>query len=105
MGYYTDYSLQINTDNEELRKKAFEDSKKEFYFESYAKNKLLKNAKWYEHEEEMKAFSTNYPDVLFILYGNGEESDDIWRKYFKNGKMQKAYAELKFDEFDESKLA
>lgn len=104
MGYYTDFSLKINTDNDELRKRIFKHSIKEFYFESYFTDKLTKNSKWYEHEEEMKAFSTNYPDVLFILDGVGEEHNDNWRKYFKNGKMQTTYAELKFDEFDESKL-
>lgn len=60
--------------------------------------------RWYEHEENMKEFSTKYPDLLFILYGEGEESTDIWRKYFVNGKMQMASAKIVFDEFDERKL-
>ena len=61
--------------------------------------------KWYEHEEEVAQFSKIYPDVLFELHGEGEESGDIWKKYFKNGKIQICNAKIIFDEFDESKLA
>ena len=52
--------------------------------------------KWYEHEEEMKALSKEHPHVLFILDGEGEESGDIWRKYFRAGKMFRADAVISF---------
>lgn len=60
--------------------------------------------KWYEHEEHMKAISKQYPDVIFQLNGEGEESGDIWVKYFVNGKMQVAEAKITFDDFNEKKL-
>jgi len=60
--------------------------------------------KWYEHEADMKKISKEYPDVIFELSGEGEESGDVWKKYFVNGKMQVCKAILVFDEFDKSKL-
>lgn len=60
--------------------------------------------KWYEHDEVMRNFSRKYPDILFLLEGVGEESEDIWKKYYKNGKCQIANVKFVFDEYDESKL-
>jgi len=60
--------------------------------------------KWYDHETDMIKYSLSKPDVLFVLDGDGEDSGDIWRKYFKNGKMQPALAKIVFDNFDETKL-
>lgn len=60
--------------------------------------------KWYEHEKDILAISRRFPKILFILEGEGEDSGDIWKKYFKNGKIQVCKAKITFDEFDESKL-
>ena len=60
--------------------------------------------KWYIHEQDMKELSKIYPETTFLLEGEGEDSEDIWRKYFKNGKMQVCKAEIVFPAFDESKL-
>ena len=62
------------------------------------------SCKWYDHEEDMKKISRMFPSVTFDLYGEGEESGDIWHKYFKNGKMQECPARIVFDEYDERKL-
>lgn len=60
--------------------------------------------KWYHHEEDMRAYSKKFPDVVFTINGEGEESGDVWVKYFKNGKMQKEVAEIQLAPFDEGKL-
>ena len=49
-------------------------------------------------------FSVDYPEHLFILEGEGEDSGDIWKQYIKNGKSQRCEAKITFDEFDENKL-
>lgn len=45
-------------------------------------------AKYYSHEGTFLELSKRYPNVVFQLTGYGEEQIDIWRKYFKDGKMQ-----------------
>jgi hypothetical protein len=60
--------------------------------------------KWYGHEHDMRALSEEYPGVLFTLTGYGEESGDVWRKYFRDGRMQLAPAKIIFEDFNPSKL-
>jgi hypothetical protein len=57
---------------------------------------------WYEHELDMKKISVKYSGVVFALDGTGEETGDIWRKYFFNGKMQRVG--ISFEPFDPNKL-
>lgn len=56
--------------------------------------------KWYEHTDEMKKFSRKHPDFVFALHGEGEETDDIWTKYFHNGKLQVCIPQLVWPDFD-----
>lgn len=60
--------------------------------------------KWYDHEVDMRNYSKNFPEVIFKLEGEGEESGDLWVKYFKNGKMQVCKARIEFDPFNEKEL-
>lgn len=61
-------------------------------------------SKWYEHEGDMRGMSKKFPHVLFTLKGEGEESGDLWAKYFLNGKMQAAKAQIVIEPFDKTKL-
>lgn len=99
MGYYTRHELTIvsggdpNIDYEE------EIAKTTDY------NHLFEDEiKWYDCDEDMKKFSKLHPDTLFLIDGEGEESGDIWRAYYKNGKSFRASAKLVFEEFSEEKL-
>lgn len=60
--------------------------------------------RWYEHDEHMRRISKKYPETIFILEGEGEESGDIWKKYYLNGKCQVARPQVIIPEFDETKL-
>lgn len=62
------------------------------------------DSKWYDHEEQMKAISLEWPEQVFELRGEGEEAGDVWVKYFANGKMQESKANIQLDGFDPSKL-
>ena len=60
--------------------------------------------KWYSHENDMRKLSNKFRDVLFELEGEGEESGDMWKEYYKNGKMQRCNAEFVFPEYNELEL-
>jgi hypothetical protein len=62
------------------------------------------DCKWYDYEEDMKALSKEFPDALFELSGEGEESGDIWNAYFKNGKWQRCPAKIVFEPYNEKAL-
>jgi hypothetical protein len=52
----------------------------------------------------MRIVSLKWPDILFELKGSGDEYDDLWIKYFKNGKMQACYAEIVYPKFNENEM-
>ena len=60
--------------------------------------------KWYDHDEHMRSVSKKYPDLLFTLSGEGEESGDLWVKYYKGGKCQVELAKIEYGKFDTTKL-
>ena len=104
MGYYTKYNLEIKTNSitdiiYDLRHR-IEDAKMAIdeIGDSYG------DIKWHDHEKDMKEFSKIYPNCLFILKGEGKEGDDLWVKYFQNGKMQVATAKISYEDFDPAKL-
>lgn len=115
MGYYTFYSMEArNIKNEEEynsilhalkerellsdeetsgvfdEKKYYPDSHSA-YFEAY------EECKWYDHEYDMVKFSKLFPDVTFKLSGEGEERDDMWRKYFHNGECEECAVHITYD--------
>ena len=44
--------------------------------------------RWYNYDGDMKLISERFPQYMFILFGIGEESMDIWRNvYFKGERV------------------
>ena len=100
MGYYTTFELNIekNPDNIEMKDviekineiagwKMFEDLDNEYC-----------HAKWYDFETEMAEVSKLFPNTVFSLSGEGEDSDDLWRAYFKNGVVKIYQARILYDD-------
>lgn len=117
MGYYTSYELTVSPAEKGDEIEEFVDSLPNGAYgtatswKDYAMNyegggdwSTNDSVKWYDHQEFMKELSKLYPDVLFSLHGEGEESGDIWKKYFKNGKVQITEAVIQLDDFDEKLL-
>lgn len=53
--------------------------------------------KWYDHDDDMLKLSKMFPDVTFVLYGEGEERDDNWVTYYKNGDSEFCGAQIVYD--------
>lgn len=51
---------------------------------------------WHDHRKDMVRLSAVFPDVLFTLWGDGEETDDLWKEYYLNGKCQIARAVITY---------
>jgi len=99
MGYYTGYSLEIIKGRQDLISQFREECGDAAYAIDDA-GEQEEICKWYRHEEDLKKFSAAHDDALFKLSGEGEESGDIWIKYFKGGKVQTCKARIYFDEFN-----
>lgn len=99
MGYYTTHKLEI-LENQDYSV----DYEKEISELADYQNCFDDEIKWYGHEEDMRRYSEKYPNVLFKLYGDGEENGDLWVEYYRNGLMQREKAKITFNEFNESKL-
>jgi hypothetical protein len=99
MGYYTRHELVIQKGSNDLIQELRE-------FSDYANSAFDKNGdpedsvKWYEHQEELKAFSAMHPEAIFKLIGEGEETGDLWHEYYMKGKIQVCKAFITYPHFN-----
>lgn len=106
MGYSTGYYLDVHRGDLQIQD-ILEAVGEEFgglYYAVDIDGDRLDDVKWYDHEKDMRELSIKYPETVFVLRGEGEENDDSWYKYFKNGKMQDCYAKITYDEYNENEL-
>lgn len=97
MEYYTRHELEIISGNTDI-------DHEEEIGKLIDGNPFNDSCKWYSHQKDMIEYSLRYPDTVFELSGEGEESGDIWKEYYKNGKVQVCKVVITFEKFDESKL-
>ena len=108
MGYYTKYSLDlvipdtVDYDHYDVISALRTDTNAEYALDE--EGSFGGECKWYYHEEDLKKFSKQFHETVFVLKGEGEDSGDLWLKYFYNGKMQMAPAQIFYDKFDPEKL-
>lgn len=112
MGYYTDYELKLTADFDIISKypqleflPAVLEKYTGYVFETTGLHSAcLSGAKWYDHHIDMVNMSKDFPEILFQLNGEGEESGDTWRSFYKNGKATKLIPIITWPEFDERQL-
>jgi len=100
MGYYTDYEMVPNRDRFETYQpiEAFIEGTKvdgwSYLFDVWCGEGV--GLTWYDHDADMSRLSLAFPTILFTLWGHGEEADDLWKKYYLNGKCQLARAVITY---------
>lgn len=119
MGYYTRYHLEIQDVDGTPAKKAdlknflntinssgeeLVELKDVFDFELFEahSSSILEpydTCRWYNHDSTMITLSSKLPYLVFRLSGEGEESGDLWRKYYHDGKCQYCPAKIEYDDF------
>ena len=60
--------------------------------------------KWYDWKDDIKSVSKLHPATVWTVQRNGEETGDMERAYFKDGKFYSEKLEYVPPTFDESKL-
>ena len=104
MGYYTSFDLTMHPQPAEdleititrdiiaLIDRVSPDEVRETDVEWF----LCDALKWYDHEEHMIEISKKYPDIIFLLHGEGEEHDDMWNEYYCAGECERVDAQIVF---------
>lgn len=83
MGYYTSYELSVIPD--ELEKQV-----KSSIIEATGYDPFENDCKWYERNDVLQEISKE-THALIIIDGRGEESGDVWRAVWLNGKIVMAW--------------
>lgn len=122
MGYYTYHELEVVSEVGESKIREIEqyivDNELDWQLNKFNGRERLKFAvneygdsdlaeeprKWYESTEDMAKMTLAFPNILFKMHGEGEETGDLWDCYCKNGKHQYCPAIVTYESFDENKL-
>ena len=101
MGYYSHFKLTVKGPKKNKVYQEIVSDEDSMFYQAFESGE---RGKWYEHVADMVELSKQYPENLFILNREGEESGHLERKYFKNGKVQYAPEKISYERFNESKL-
>lgn len=105
MGYNTYVTINIGrSDGKSLPAanlsciKDFLRNEMDMSFEDWGDEVSLGDCRGYDREKDMLRISTRFPEILFVIYGDGDDSDDLWYEYWQNGKYQ--YISATFEDFN-----
>jgi len=59
----------------------------------------ITEAKWYDCDKDLLDLSLAFPHLLIEVYGQGEESGDVWKARYRNGEGEKATSTIVFEKF------
>lgn len=99
MGYYTNFEIKVTGTEDFDTIHSTIEQVSDYSFDENPRTKSMSSCdtyKWYGWQDNMKEVSRKFPNSLFIVDGIGEEEGDIWRCYFRRGKMDYIEAEIGF---------
>lgn len=100
MGYYTYFTMEIETKNrvavsEQITNKVADRLKDLIGIERldgvHDGHMDIGDLKWYNSEDDMYRISKEFPNLVFHLHGDGEESGDIWERHWHDGLVQECF--------------
>lgn len=113
MGYYTDFTVKVMEVEEGQLVNAKDptgflsedidnhlEEISHYQFEWWDGMQCSINAKWYDFDNDIKKLSLIYPDNVFQVDGIGEESGDVWRMYYANGKSHSCKVVTTYSPYD-----
>ena len=91
MGYSTSFALSVVADEptrQAIDQFLEDDHENAQQYEVDGINgEWFPEGRWYNSETDMITLSEVFPDALFILQGEGEESLDVWEEHYKGGQV------------------
>lgn len=102
MGYYTYMNAELKTEpyGEWIEEtSSIYKAVDKWFTDLFGNEKALEDIltgeslKWYEVDADMEKFAKEFPDVYFILWGEGEDRGDDWIIETYNGEFHKSYAD------------
>jgi hypothetical protein len=104
MGYYSYYTFWIEDVPGDYKPLTEDKEIMSFIEKNNGYGELLyaidNECKFYEYHDTMKNLSTIFPDKLFRVYREGEESADLEESFYKNNKMVSYIAKVIFPQFN-----
>ena len=109
MGYYTCHELslighQSKTELENIIDQLNDDTDAYPGFD-YDGRECNGDSSWNDEEKVMRKFSKKYPHVTFKIDCQGDQSDDTYINYYKNGLHTRCNAEVVYEIYDEANLS
>lgn len=86
MGYYTHYSLTLEEGPSGQYAEMLRDIDVILGCDDLSRYEAVYD-KWYGYEEDMERLSRKYPDITVRVNGDGEDSDDLWQSFWRNGRQ------------------
>jgi len=96
MGYYFQFDIKLKEANSEdtlIFQTALKEIYNDFEFDSKYNTAFIE-AKWYDYDEDLLSISKLIPDCYIVLYREGEESNDLYKSVYCNGKEKTVQAEI-----------
>lgn len=85
MGYLTTFTIERIEGSQEEYNNILNDLK-ELGLEQLAESET-DTLKWYDHAVDMEEITSKHPEAVVLLYGRGEDIDDVWYEYWKGGEV------------------
>lgn len=119
MGYYTDFTLEMKFDfiSKEEKEKTYKqitnfmqedpvwahvfNIEPDFTDYFYCANQ----AKWYDYRDYMEKLSNEFPNVVFILHGTGEDPEDEWKEEYHNNILKTKHKEFYWTDWEQIRPA
>lgn len=86
MGYLTTFSFNLINGPEEQYDKLLKDIEEITGIKDVSEYESL-DAKWYDADKDLKQLSKKYPDITFSVWGDGEDSEDVWQQFWHAGEV------------------
>lgn len=92
MGYYTNHTIEVLDLTTNKTQTADEFSTElvtafEEVTEYHSEMLFYDSIKWYDLEDNMEDISERFPNYVFCVSGDGEESGDIWKSLYFRGEL------------------